>query len=116
MRRGLDGELLARMEELFSAITAKDLSRIEACYLNAPDLLVFLEGPRSRTVGWESIKVGWRHFLEATMDLQGFEWGDDLLIRVFGESGFVAATNRYAANRATGTRPECRGGGSGSNR
>ena len=95
MRSDLERELLARMEALFSAIAAKDLGGIEACYLNEPSLLVFLEGPRTRNVGWENIKVGWRHFLEASMELKGFEWGDDLLIRVCGGAGFVAATNRF---------------------
>ena len=95
MKEGVERELRDLMEELFSAIMAKDLSRIEGCYLNAPELLVFLEGPRSRTVGWENIKAGWRHFLAAAMELETYQWGEDLLIRVYGESGFVAATNSY---------------------
>ena len=88
-------ELVAHIEDLFSAITAKDMDRIERCYLNEPVLLVFLEGPRSRNVGWDSIKVGWQHFLDASMELRGFEWGADLLVRGRGEAGFVAATNSY---------------------
>ena len=95
MRNVAEGELLSRMESLFTAIAGKDLPGIEACYLNEPSLLVFLEGPRTRNVGWESIKRGWRHFLDASMELRGFTWGDDLLIRVRGDAGFVAATNRY---------------------
>lgn len=95
MSRDPSAELLARMEELFSAIAAKDLARIGGCYLNEPSLLVFLEGPRSRNLGWENIEVGWRHFLEAPMELRGFDWGDDLLIRARGDAGFVAATNRF---------------------
>ncbi len=92
---GMERELLARVEELFAAISAKDLDRIERCYLNAPELMVFLEGPRSRNAGWENIKAGWRHFLNAAMELKGFEWGGDRLIRVRGEAGFVAATNQF---------------------
>ena len=86
---------MARMESLFAAIAAKDMVGIEACYLNDPSLLVFVEGPRMRNVGWESIRVGWRHFLDASMELRGYAWGEDLLIRVRGDAGFVAATNRY---------------------
>ena len=59
---------MARMESLFAAIAAKDMVGIEACYLNDPSLLVFVEGPRMRNVGWESIRVGWRHFLDASME------------------------------------------------
>ena len=86
---------MARMEDLFAAIAAKDMVAIEACYLNEASLLVFVEGPRTRNVGWESIKAGWRHFLDASMDLTGYAWGGDLLVRVRGDAGFVAATNRY---------------------
>lgn len=91
-----ESELLAHIEELFAAIAAKDMGRIEQCYLNESSLLVFLEGPRSRNVGWESIKAGWRHFLEASMELKGFEWGEDRLIRARGDLGFLAATNLFA--------------------
>jgi ketosteroid isomerase-like protein len=94
-RDRLAAELLGRMESLFAAVAAKDLAGIQECYLNAPSLLVFLEGPRTRNVGWASIKIGWQQFLDASMELQGFEWGEDLLIRARGEAGFVAATNRY---------------------
>lgn len=95
MRPAEEGELLARVESLFAAVARKDLAGIEACYLNEPSLLVFVEGPRVRNVGWESIKVGWRSFLDASMELRGYAWGEDLLVRVRGDAGFVAATNRY---------------------
>jgi ketosteroid isomerase-like protein len=93
---GADGsELVSRMEALFKAVAAKDLRAIEACYLNEPALLVFLEGPRSRNIGWENIRVGWRHFIDAPMRLKKYEWGEDRLVRVRGDAGFVAATNRF---------------------
>ena len=95
MRAAPERELLTRMERLFAAVAGKDLAGIEACYLNEPSLLVFVEGPRMRNVGWESIKVGWREFLDASMELRGYAWGEDLLIRVRGDAGFVAATNRF---------------------
>lgn len=95
MRTEAELELVSRVESLFAAVAAKDVAGIEACYLNEPSLLVFVEGPRMRNVGWESIKLGWRHFLEASMELRGYTWGEDLLIRVRGEAGFVAATNRF---------------------
>ena len=93
---GTEGDLLlARLEALFKALMAKNLPGIEACYLNEPTLLVFLEGPRSRNVGWEKIRIGWQHFMEAPMRLENVEWGDDRLVRVRGEAGFVASTNSY---------------------
>ena len=95
MRTAAERELLARMDRLFAAVSAKDLAGIEACYLNEPSLLVFVEGPRMRNAGWENIKVGWRHFLDASMELRGYAWGEDLLIRVWGDAGFVAASNRF---------------------
>jgi ketosteroid isomerase-like protein len=95
VRTAAERELLTRMESLFAAVAAKDLAGIEACYLNEPSLLVFVEGPRMRNVGWESIKVGWQDFLAASMELRGYTWGEDLLIRVRGDAGFVAATNRF---------------------
>ena len=95
MRTVEEGELLLRMEGLFAAIAGKNLAGIEACYLTEPSLLVFLEGPRSGSLGWETIKEGWRHFLDASIELRGYAWGADLLVRVRGDAGLVAATNRY---------------------
>lgn len=97
--KGVTEESLVRhLEALFHAISVKDLAGIERSYLNEPSLLVFVEGPRYRNVGWNSIKHGWRTFLDAPLELKNFEWGSDRLVEVSadGEMGFVAATNRYS--------------------
>jgi ketosteroid isomerase-like protein len=101
---GPEDAAVRRIESLFAAIRSRDLDGIERCYWNAPGLLVFVEGPRTRNVSWESIKRGWRHFIDAKIDLRSYEWGEDRTVKTslgaatgadFSDMAFVAATNRY---------------------
>lgn len=65
---------LAAVERLLSAVVTRDVETLVAAYEPGPETLVFLEGPRSSTVGGERIAAGWRAWATAPFRLVGRRW------------------------------------------
>jgi ketosteroid isomerase-like protein len=82
------------MERFFQGVIQKQIEVIADTYAHDNRLFVFLEGPRSKTVGWENVRTGWEHYLASRISVQRIVWGDDLQVRDYGHSGWVAATNK----------------------
>lgn len=74
----------------FRAVMEKRVEEIINRYSDSPDLLVFVEGPRWATIGFENVSRGWRDFVDAPMSVKSCEWIDNLQSKTVGEMGFVA--------------------------
>ena len=82
--------LVERTLEHFDAVRRKDLVSILALYAETEDLLVFVEGPRWQTLGYENVKRGWTDFVDAPITVIGCEWIEHLRSKITGKMGFVA--------------------------
>lgn len=74
----------------FDAIVKKDVEAIINSYAETEDLLVFVEGPRWATRGFENVSKGWRDFCDSAISLKKCEWVENLVSNVIGAMGFVA--------------------------
>lgn len=74
----------------FQNIVEKQVENIINHYSNTTDLLVFVEGPRWSTLGFENVARGWRDFVDAPMRMIECKWIENLQSKVIGEMGFVA--------------------------
>lgn len=90
--------LIERTLEHFEAVRAKDLEAILSLYEQSDDLLVFVEGPRWRTLGYKMVEKGWTDFMSSSINVTRAEWIDDLRSRVVGDMGFVAGINELTVN------------------
>ncbi len=77
-------------DQHFDFIIKKRTDSIVETYSNSNDLLVFVEGPRWSTVGYENVSKGWRDFVGSDIELQKCEWVENLTSKVGGDMGFVA--------------------------
>ena len=82
--------LVEQTLEHFDAVRRKDLPAILSLYAQTEDLLVFVEGPRWQTLGYENVKRGWTDFVASPINMNGCTWAEHLHSRVAGEMGFVA--------------------------
>lgn len=82
------GEVIDTLRHLFEAIVRRDLDRILSHYVQDDRLLVFVEGPPGRMVGWDEAfaRHAWLDALEQA-PFERLELGDDLR---FGESAGLA--------------------------
>lgn len=55
--------LIKTTENHFEAIKEKRIAEILNSYADSEDLLVFVEGPRWETLGYENVAKGWRDFI-----------------------------------------------------
>ncbi len=85
-----DNVLIERTLDHFEAIRRKDLGQILSLYSQSEDLLVFVEGPRWATVGYDKVNRGWTDFINSSIALIGCEWVENLTTRVIGNAGFVS--------------------------
>jgi len=81
--------LIKATQDHFNAIIDKEVEKILNSYSTSEDLLVFVEGPRWATVGYENVAKGWRDFINSDIALKRCEWVENLQSKIFGEMGFV---------------------------
>jgi len=90
--------LVERTLEHFEAVRTKDLAGILSLYERSDDLLVFVEGPRWRTLGYKMVEKGWTDFMDSSISVTKAEWIDALRFRVAGDMGFVGGINELTVN------------------
>lgn len=76
-------------EHHYRAIIAKNVDEILDGYVRSGDLLVFVEGPRWATFGYENVAKGWRDFCASPIALERIEWIEEPKSEVFGEMGWL---------------------------
>ncbi|SRR5258706_12930440 len=87
---------------LIRGLETNDLSLIETVYSHDPELLVFLEGPKMKLVGWEAMRKGMSNFLRDHKKIQS-QLNDDCRYVISNEVGFFYGTFRFrAVNKKTG--------------
>lgn len=83
-------ELIELSKRHFSSVIEKRLDEITAFYVNSPELLVFVEGPRWATVSYQNVARGWRDFCDSAITVTNCEWVENLTSMISGAMGFVA--------------------------
>ncbi len=81
--------LIAATENHFKAVLTKDVEKIINFYSSSEDLLVFVEGPRWRTLGFKNVSKGWRDFADSKISVTKCEWVECLEARETENMGFV---------------------------
>ncbi|NJM53166.1 MAG: hypothetical protein HC846_07115 [Blastocatellia bacterium] len=85
-----NSELIDKTTEHFEAVKQKLTEKILNFYANSKDLLVFVEGPRWRTLEYENVARGWRDFVDSKINVKDCQWVDCLESREAEGMGFVA--------------------------
>jgi ketosteroid isomerase-like protein len=91
----------------FDAIVERRVEDIVGAYARDEQTLVFLEGPRWQTQGFERISTGWRAFADAPLDVESITWVDGPYGGVSDGSGWFAGTLElrvHARGRSTTVR------------
>lgn len=83
-------DLIEHSQRHFRAVIEKRVADIINNYSDDPNLLVFVEGPRWATLGFENVARGWRDYVEAPMRMIDCQWVENLQSKVIGKMGFVA--------------------------
>lgn len=83
-------DLIELSQTHFQAIAEKRVEEIIDSYSNSPELLVFVEGPRWATLGFDNVARGWRDFTNAPMRVLECQWTENLQSETTNEMGFVA--------------------------
>ncbi len=91
-------ELIEVSKKHFVAVQDKRIEDIIDFYVDSPELLVFVEGPRWVTVSFERVAKGWRDFVDTSISVQSCEWVESLESKVIGEMGFVGGIVEMKAN------------------
>ena len=81
--------LIKATQDHFNAIINKEVEKILNSYSTSEDLLVFVEGPRWATLGYENVAKGWRVFINSEIALKQCDWVENLQSKIIGEVGFV---------------------------
>ncbi len=74
----------------FRAAMEKNVDEILASYSETSDLLVFIEGPRWATLGYDKVAKGWRDFCNSAIHLKKCDWVENLQAKKDENMGFVA--------------------------
>ena len=74
----------------FAAVINKDIEKIIDFYAKSDELLVFVEGPRWATLGYNNVAKGWRDFVDSGIVSKNCEWIEFLQAKESGNLGFVA--------------------------
>ena len=83
------GAILETTQHHFQKIVEKDLEGILATYAQSEDTLVFVEGPREVTIGYEAIARGWAGFTQAPMTLDSCHWAEIYQETIVGDCGWL---------------------------
>lgn len=84
-----DKFLVKLTEKHFEAVINKRVSDIVNFYNESEDLLVFVEGPRWATHGFENVSKGWHDFVDSVIFVKKCFWSESLKTRIVGKMGFV---------------------------
>lgn len=87
-------------EEHFEAVINKDVENILATYAESEDLLVFVEGPRWATLGFENVAKGWRDFVGSDISVRECNWIEHKTSKIIGNMGFLAGIVELKVNIA----------------
>lgn len=74
----------------FAAVINKDIEKIIDFYVKSEDLLVFVEGPRWATLGYNNVAKGWGDFADSAITVKNCEWVEFSQAKEVGNLGFVA--------------------------
>ncbi|MCS6873154.1 MAG: nuclear transport factor 2 family protein [Pyrinomonadaceae bacterium] len=83
-------KLLETIENHFRFAVEKNVEGILDSYSKSEDLLVFVEGPRWATLGYEAVAKGWRDYCISSINLKRCEWVEVLKGQENGDIGFLA--------------------------
>lgn len=83
-------DLMEVTKKHFKAAVEKDIDAILDSYSKSPDLLVFVEGPRWVTVGYDAVEKGWRDYCDSAINLKRCEWVENIRAEKGKDMGFVA--------------------------
>ena len=81
-----DQEIRMLEDRLATAIRAKDIDKIMACYINSPKLVVFDLIPPRQYTGWDAYKANWEGFLARCNDSPTWEISD---LHIQGGQGYA---------------------------
>lgn len=81
--------LIKATQDHFNAIINKEVEKILNSYSTSEELLVFVEGPRWATLGYENVAKGWHDFISSEIALKQCDWVENLQSKIVGEMGFV---------------------------
>lgn len=93
-----ENTLIEKTVKHFEAVKVKDLPGILDFYEHSEDLMVFVEGPRWRTLGFSMVDKGWTDFMDSSIKVEKAEWVEDLRSRIVGDMGFVAGISELTVN------------------
>jgi len=100
----LPEELAPFAHTFFDAIVDGRVDDIVSAYAATDATLVFLEGPRWQTVGFERISAGWRAFADAPLEIDGITWVDGPYGAVEDRIGWFAGTVELLVRTGDSTR------------
>lgn len=83
-------KLIEKTEAHFKAVINKNIEKILDYYSQTEDLLIFVEGPRWATLGYNAVEKGWRDFCDSAINVKSCEWVENLTAKTIGKMGFVA--------------------------
>lgn len=94
----------AAIYTLIAGLQNNDIRLVEQVYAHTPNLLVFLEGPNMKLVGWKAMRRAVSEFLRGHTAIQS-RLNKDCRFVVSGGLGAFYGTYRFkAVNRKTGKR------------
>lgn len=91
-------DLIEISKHHFRAIMEKRVDEIINRYSQSENLLVFVEGPRWATVGFENLARGWRAFVDSPIQMIECSWVENLQSQTTAEMGFVAGIVELKVN------------------
>lgn len=94
----------AAIYTLIQGLQNNDMRRVERVYAHNRNLLVFMEGPKMKVVGWRPMRKAVADFLRTHKDIQS-RLNRDCRFVASGRLGVFYGTYRFkAVNRKTGKR------------
>jgi len=95
-------EIRAVIGRLIEGLEKGDMRPIEQVYRHSPSLLIFLEGPKMKLVGWNTMKNAVSEFLRTHTKIRS-RLNPDCRFVAEGRLGVFYGTYRFrAVNRKTG--------------
>lgn len=101
MNRG-EKEIQAVIRTLIQGLENSDMRMVERVYNHSPSLLIFLEGPKMKVVGWKPMRRAVSGFLRSHTKIRS-QLNKDSRFVADGHLGVFYGTFRFrAVNRKTG--------------
>lgn len=67
---------LETAEHMLNSLRDRDLDGVLDCFDDAPDVYIFVEGPRWSNQDGRRIHQGWRDYFQAPIQLNGWQWAE----------------------------------------